>query len=386
MLARPCRSRRGELVRFHRSTGTVALALHRVCDKQLGIFCPRRCQANHVKRLTHRQRLRFTRAGQKRGRSIRRKQRAIAAGERSVVLPEVIDLISLDNHRQLLLCIETLRRLYCAPGVRRIALDFRHTTRMTVSGTLLLHAELHRLHRWFQDRVRLRIIRPLSNRASQVLQQVEIYSLAGMKHKDDLSREDVVHWKVAHGSSVDLERAEPVLEDFQGSMAESLNSGIWRGLGEAITNSIHHAYGSARGDGIEPVDHVTDWWMFSQERDGKLTVAVCDLGVGIPATLPPTMRERVKAMAALSVTPTDSDLVYAAIEESRTRTALPERGLGLGQIVNTVKLEPGGVVVIFSNRGRVTIADNKTTRRNYELSILGTLIMWQVPLKPRRAL
>ena len=41
------------------------------------------------------------------------------------------------------------------------------------------------------------------------------------------------------------------------------------GLGEAMTNAIHHAYDGVRNDGLG-YGGGTNWWMFSQAKDGYL--------------------------------------------------------------------------------------------------------------------
>lgn len=121
--------------------------------------------------------------------------------------------------------------------------------------------------------------------------------------------------------------------------------------------------------------------MFSQARTGYLTVVFCDLGIGIPNTLPlkkPSLYERIVSLGRAG---SDGACIEDAIEDSRTRTHLPERGRGLGNIVNVVSKLKGGIVMVLSNHG-FYLSRNGTSPKTYDLkdSILGTLIYWRVPL------
>lgn len=119
--------------------------------------------------------------------------------------------------------------------------------------------------------------------------------------------------------------------------------------------------------------------MFSQAKDGRLSVVFCDLGAGIPATLPlkrPSLWER---LIHRKPHPTDGDCISEAIVEGKTRTGLDGRGYGLGNIVDVVEKIPTGIVNVFSNRGRYDSRSGNPY--DYEDSILGTLIYWNVPMK-----
>lgn len=75
----------------------------------------------------------------------------------------------------------------------------------------------------------------------------------------------------------------PLIDRYEKNFTDKTGQNLYAGVIEAMTNSIHHAYESGRGDGIEMIDK--RWWMFSQKRDGKLTVVFCDLGIGISHSL-----------------------------------------------------------------------------------------------------
>jgi hypothetical protein len=194
--------------------------------------------------------------------------------------------------------------------------------------------------------------------------------------------DDVVHWRAAHGAVVDNSICAPAIEEFEGQLAAPLVNGLFRGLSEAMTNAIHHAYLEVRDDGLNFKPQSSDWWMFSQARQGYLSVVFCDLGIGIPRTLPiqkPGVFQQIFAL--MGRPPSDSACIEGAIEDSRTRTHQPERGKGLGNIVDVVSELNDGVVMVFSNRGQYHMKNGSTLKlKNYRDSILGTLIFWRVPL------
>ena len=124
--------------------------------------------------------------------------------------------------------------------------------------------------------------------------------------------------------------------------------------------------------------------MFSQERDGKLSVAICDLGAGIPGTLPskqPKLWKRILRVKRFG----DADVIKHAVSDSISRTGAGHRGHGLGQIVRVVESIPGAQVIIFSNKGIYGRIAGRKVLVNHSSNILGTLIFWEVPLMNQHA-
>jgi hypothetical protein len=261
-----------------------------------------------------------------------------------------------------------------------LLIDFQNTQRFVAAGTLLFYAELCRLVE-YSPVTQVRCNEPRNERARQVLQQIGVYRICQHPYHGRMTHRDVVHWRVARGHLADASQYAGAIEVHEGRLAEPLVKGIYRGLAEAMTNVCHHAYIDRRHDGLDH-DGPRDWWVFSQAKDGHLFVALCDLGVGIPVTLPktnPSLFSRLKAITGFE--PLDGECVTAAIEDSRSRTGKPERGKGLGDIIRAVSGAPGGRAVVFSNRGCYTLKDGKESTGNYRDSILGTLISWSVPIQ-----
>ncbi|MFL1552563.1 hypothetical protein ACI77I_26365 [Pseudomonas sp. D47] len=273
-------------------------------------------------------------------------------------------------------------------GSRAIFIDFRQTQKFIADGTLLFYAEMDRLldH---HPTLTIRCMQPFNKKASQVLQQIGFYKRIGKTVKESVcDHDDVISWRVARGQGAVGEQYDKILGHYDGIITEALQSELYTGLTEAMTNAHHHAYISQRGDGIRSSPSYKPWWMFSQEKAGMLTVVFCDLGVGIPGSLPHSSDEGWKrwwaVMRRLGMhTRGDANVIRGAIRHSRTRTQLHNRGKGLIQIVETIGAVDDGQAILQSNRGWYRIHARKETIDDYKLSIMGTIIFWQMPLEAR---
>jgi len=298
--------------------------------------------------------------------------------------PKVFDCDHPDARRQLMEFFVDLRTHFHQHSDRTLLIDFSRTTRFISGGTLLFYAELTRLIDYRNGRVAVRCTAPANDRASQVLEQIGIFALCHHKSGCQPTREDVVHWRIARGHLVDNTICAPVIEAFEEQISAPLVDDILGGLAEAMANAVHHAYDDLRDDGMNFPD-IKDWWMFSQAKDGYLSVVFCDLGVGIPATLPVKRPWLIRQMESLGLPVNDADCIKEAINEGRSQTGMAGRGHGLGNIIDVVENVPKGVAVVLSNRGRYDSRSGRTTSGNYSDSIRGTLIYWRVPLQERHA-
>jgi hypothetical protein len=117
--------------------------------------------------------------------------------------------------------------------------------------------------------------------------------------------------------------------------------------------------------------------------NGVLSIVFCDLGAGIPRTLP-LKRKSVWNRLRRKGLRSDSEIIKFAIKDSVSRTRKSHRGKGLRQIVNAVTGQVGAEAVIYSNRGVVIVRSGGHTRSfDYRDSILGTLIFWRIPLRDK---
>ena len=292
--------------------------------------------------------------------------------------PDIFTITAEDKRRKLLHFLGKLREAIVLHK-KAVRIDFSATQKMVTDGTLLFYAELSRLKRLGVG-AKIRCIPPRNNRVAQVLKQVGIFDLVGHKRKIETTLSDVVHWRSAHGHEVVGEKFDEVLGHYDGQITEALSKNLYLGFTEAMTNCHHHAYIGTRPDGLNIAHELKEWWMFSQEKDDWLTVVFCDLGIGIPGTLPikkPALWQRIQTFGSHL----DAHAIQEAIGESRTRTGLHHRGKGLKQLVDVITQISKGEVSIFSNRGCFNLKSGSESIHQYKDNIHGTLINWRVPIR-----
>lgn len=334
------------------------------------------------KRYLIRKAKRATRLKWKREKSHASVARRVPTGFKCRPAPEIFDIGSNSTRHVLLSFLADLRSLLITER-EAVLIDFTLTRKMFTGGTLLFLAELHRCREVLGERPKLRCIPPRNVKVSQVLKQIGAYDLMGHRKKVASTFSDVIHWRYASGHQVEGEKYENILGTYEGRVAESLLGSLFRGITEAMTNCHHHAYIDVRPDGLDYQDKVRNWWMFSQERNGYLSVIFCDLGVGIPVTLPtkkPNLWDKVRSLGKAG---SDSCIIEEAVVDSVSRTGKRYRGKGLKQLLEAAQETHGGVLTIFSNRGCYNFADGKVTLKDYAASIMGTLIHWKVPIIQR---
>ena len=301
--------------------------------------------------------------------------------------PRHFNVAVASSRRKVLEFFDRIRDVVSRRGLRA-HIDFSATKRMWPCGTVLFVAELDRMRRHLPGRSIFSCNYPINRVVEQVLQQVGLLDLLGKKSRQaesDLD-ETVKHWRYAAGSAVEGMKGEPLVGSLEGRLTPALTEGLFVGLTEAMTNCSHHAYLGERGDGLDRASQ-RRWWMFSQERDGMLSVSFCDLGIGIPRSVgrselwDTSLLERIfEALGFDSIT--EGRLIRAAIELNRTRTRQPHRGKVLPQILEVVRGVESGFLQIHSNRGLYHYNADKQTEfmMDFSDSIRGTLIQWNIPL------
>lgn len=319
------------------------------------------------------------RAKWKRKRRLLQETQTRVIGFKILQCPQFFDIGSSPNRHELLTFLEKLRQLLVVERTR-VFLDFTRTSKMWSDGTLLFLAELYRCKAMLGGVLPLRCRPPRNVKVAQVLKQIGAYDLMRYHKRVCPSFSDVIHWRSASGHQVDGQKYENILGSYEGRVAETLLGSLFRGITEAMTNCHHHAYIDVRPDGLDYQDVQKNWWMFSQEKDGFLTVVFCDLGIGIPATLPtkkPTIWQRITSAGMAG---SDSRIIEKAVEDSVSRTGKHYRGKGLKQLLEAAQEANGGALRIFSNRGCYNFNRGKVTLKDYSGSIMGTLIQWKVPI------
>ena len=341
-----------------------------------------------MKRLTRKARRRKIRICKKRARRAKKKRRKLRKASLELQdyfqlkAPEIFTLSETNSREKLLHFIGRFRKA-CAVKKRWIFIDFSMTRRMLADGTLLFFAELSRLRQVTKSfRLRFRCNRPRNTKVAQVLQQVGIFKLLGYRKSIQTTFPDVIHWRSASGSEVNGEKYEPVLGHYDGLIADALRKKLFGGVTEAMTNCRHHAYLDIRPDGlnINLEKEPKEWWMFTQEKDERLTVVFCDLGIGIPGSLPRKQPKLWNLVKQSFVRDLDAHAIQEAIKHSKTSTGLHYRGKGLKQLIDVVSSSEDGRVRIYSNKGCFTLKSGKEEIAQFEDNILGTLIYWSIPI------
>ena len=301
----------------------------------------------------------------------------------SIQAPEVFGLLHEERRAPLLRFISHLRR-FTLVARSRVRIDFRKTKQMQPDGTLLFAAELDRIQRAVKPNKLVYCNYPKDNVVEQVLQHLGLLETMNCKARTIISAENVREWKMYTDTSVEGELAQPLVSQYERLFPNKSGAKMYSGLTEAMTNCKHHAYARTRIDktGV-PIDQ--RWWMFAEERDGKLSVAFCDLGIGINRSLLTSTqwaRDTVLELVNRFGGRKDSRFIRAAMEIGKTRTLEKNRGNGLQDLKNVIASLPTGYLLIFSNRGLYRYFSESGTERlaDYRDSILGTLICWQIPV------
>jgi hypothetical protein len=168
-----------------------------------------------------------------------------------------------------------------------------------------------------------------------------------------------------------------------------------------MTNTVHHAYlKECKNEKERDVAFEQEaWWMFSYENKKEIFLVFCDLGYGIPNTLPIKCPELYKSLIEENDTLldkvarkmqtifcSDTKIITAVAQGSRglrTRTRALNRGKGIiRDICGFIeKISGTGRVTILSNKGEYTLWKTKegraTSTRENSQSINGTIIAIQ---------
>lgn len=273
-----------------------------------------------------------------------------------------------------------------------VTLDFRRTEALYPAGAIRLFAEVDRLVAMSNLPKPITILDPWLKRPREVLKQIGIHEITCDRCDVIPTREDVVYWRATKGrdqsGSTPGEMLEVVAERVNREHAQQLElSGAWRGVSEAVANSVEHAYRKPRADGFVGLAN-TKWWMFTQLRGDVFTMAVCDLGCGYRATIKETLPEQFVGgiAAAFGFANKDSLAIHAAMEYGRSGTRQTERGKGSRDAMSVIEKHGAGELAILSNTGWMKYFYQSGTGWSSEkdslgIDIKGTIVWWKLPLK-----
>ncbi|MEQ1484998.1 hypothetical protein [Methyloglobulus sp.] len=289
-----------------------------------------------------------------------------------ILAPKEFALIKQENRDVLLNFLSNIKNRLEKGS--KVNISFDDTQILLPCGTLWATAKIEYLISKYPNK--LTCSYPRNDVVHQLFQHIGLLEKLG-KHtrKIEINAENVKHWHYVSGKSTDdVSKFKTLLHSI--SLAEATRSGLYESMSEAVTNTIHWAY-----KGGQP----KEWRMFAQYIDGKLTVAICDLGMGIPCSLreKPELKEYFSSPIHWAKNKRDTSLIEIAVESNRSKTKLPHRGKGLKDMLDLVKSGTVGGFRIYSNKGAFDY--NASSRiefgKDFKIAINGTIIQWQLSVE-----
>lgn len=265
------------------------------------------------------------------------------------------------------------------------SLDFSRLNRISPSAALVLASEVDQWNQKVKGKLKANLPSWNEN-VKRLLCEMGYFELLNLETPRS-------EWTKGNTTFFNFKRGQASKDHDNGQLAKELRIEIekivghrikktvlFKGLSEAITNVVQHAYLHSS----EP--NQKRWWIsgsFSKDEE-KLCVTFYDQGIGIPETLPTS--KIFEQIADFLYSWPDSRKIQAAMEAGRTSSGLEERGKGLQDLIEFAKTHRKGSLSIYSLKGmfkqEFSIADGesgpKLVRRDFANSIGGTLIEWSV--------
>lgn len=256
-----------------------------------------------------------------------------------------------------------------------VHISFDKTHLLVPCGTIWATSRIESLIESYPNKISCSY--PKNNVVEQLFQHIGLLAKLGKAvPRAEIDSYSVRFWHYVYGRSTDdVSQFKELLNSI--SLPDNAKSGLFESMSEAVTNTIHWAFEEGQ---------TKDWRMFAQHKEGKLTVAICDLGMGIPTSLrrKPELSEIITNPIRSLMNRIDTSLIEIAVESTRSSTRLPHRGKGLRDMLNLVKSGTVGGFAIYSNKGAFVY----NAARNEELSgsdmeraINGTIILWELSLE-----
>jgi hypothetical protein len=311
-----------------------------------------------------------------------REQRRV--GHELIKLPQTLDLVS--HFVVTAEAIRSIRRL-ALKEKRPVMLDFSDVTTLRPSALLLLLAEIHR-SRLMHGSSRMTGSYPKDPKIERMLDATGFFKLLGVKSRikqkpQRYPMEHVGYHSEKHEVKGTVRKFRESLLGTKIVMSAAVRSRLYRAITEAMLNVSHHAYPVSKTK-MHP--ERGRWWLTGSvnRKAGILTIMFCDLGVGIPDTLPKiyTM-ELIRSVLSLlpGIKPDDAQMIRAGMTIGRTATGVEGRGRGLNDLRRFVEDVGVGELHIFSRKGHYLYDPvNGDKIVNYGIGMGGTLIMWSVPI------
>jgi anti-sigma regulatory factor (Ser/Thr protein kinase) len=273
---------------------------------------------------------------------------------------------------------------------RNLRLVFDDAKHILPGAMLCLVAECYRCRNIDTKNPRVTGNYPADPGVTRILQDIGFFDLLEVHNplppqSDNFPLEYI---KVSSGNRAVGEQAERLKVALLGDeihMDSVASTKLYRGLTEAMTNVVHHAYPGEISSGVPRLRN--RWWLVGHidKKQRELMVMFFDQGVGIPATLPLRYPDEYinTILAGLRLSdPNDGHLIRAAMRIKRSQTLESHRGRGLNDFRAFIDQCGGGSLRIISRRGLYAYtADRNETSAALKTNLGGTFIEWTVPLE-----
>ena len=266
-----------------------------------------------------------------------------------------------------------------------VCVDFGAVKHIGPAASLYLASEIFRCRYAQRGQIQVTGRHPDDSEIAGRLKEMGFNSLLGIDDSHIPSTLSAVEY-IKYFTSCDVSgemayRLRKALEAGSSAIEERLQSAIYAGLTEAMTNVAQHAYLPL--DGRQFLQMRGRWWMAGSidRRTNELMIMFYDQGIGIPLTLPRTQpAERLRrVLQIIGANPDDGQMIKAATLIGRSRTKASHRGRGLQDIIEIVNVSSSGRLRILSNRGEYTYSSDGTEEvKTHSKDIGGTLIQWQI--------
>lgn len=272
---------------------------------------------------------------------------------------------------------------------RSVMLHFADVERIDADVALVLVSEIYRIRNLRSPRS-VTGTYPRQRTVYEQLRAMGFYRLLSVAEHPDLSPErsgptSRVYLPFLTGNRVEAELVDLFVtgvEENLFAMNEVARGRLVAAIIEAMNNTLDHAHPVVIAG--ETMTH--RWWLSSwvDIATRAITVMLFDQGVGIPATLDPSLYERIRAalqdvigLRSISLRPSDGEMILAATELHRTGTGQSGRGKGFLNMKRFVDACDSGELKVLSNRGRYSYLDGTESHDEASCSIGGTVIEWR---------
>ncbi len=271
----------------------------------------------------------------------------------------------------------------------KIKIIFENTKTLYPSGTIWFLAEMKKIIDNPHIKSFIQWIPPKDLVVYQLFKHVGLFDWFNKKALRKISSPHVTKWGFMQGNKVDDLQDHPGLIELYEKLP---NLDItFEGIKEAIVNTIHHAY--------EDIDNITlserhpshKWSLFYTVNlaENKISLAICDLGIGVYNSFIRKVEERSfldKILSLNTIGEQHAEALDQAIQYRSTRTGEKHRGKGFHDMMKVVDNSDNGWLTVLSHSAGYEYekkSQNKevsTTLSAFEKSSKSTIVLWSFNL------